>query len=208
MSVSYLTIPIVEVRHDPPPPGSGMTREGYTKRSGAPTSLMIRLEGEKRWRRLMAWQFSNLGTLFVRVDGKPLVVREETLPQEHAHHATKKSSTQLDRDIEEVMSTKSSNKQARRIQLTQAAKRANDQIYDLVNNKYFQSIPNDQLFKIVKDAGFRFDPEEEEFILVGRDGNATWQLHDASGRAVNHMLALQWHKMDRTGRFEVVAYIS
>lgn len=93
-------------------------------------------------------------------------------------------------------------------QLTQAAKRANDQIYDLVNNKYFQSIPNDQLFKIVKDAGFRFDPEEEEFILVGRDGMATWQLHDASGRAVNHMLALQWHKMDRTDRFEVVAYIS
>ena len=93
-------------------------------------------------------------------------------------------------------------------QLTQAAKRANDQIYDLVNNKYFQSIPNDQLFKIVRDVGFRFDPEEEEFILVGRDGTATWQLHDASGRAVNHTLVLQWHKMDRTGRFEVVAYVS
>jgi hypothetical protein len=93
-------------------------------------------------------------------------------------------------------------------QLTQAAKRANDQIYDLVNNKYFQSIPNDQLFKIVRDAGFRFDPEEEEFILVGRDGKATWQLHDASGRAVNHALVLQWHKLDRTGRFEVVAYVS
>ena len=107
----------------------------------------------------------------------------------------------LQRDIDEALSKPSGK------QLTQAAKRANDQIYDLVNNKYFQSIPNDRLFEIVKDAGFRFDPEEEEFILVGRDGKATWQLHDAGGRAANHMLVLQWHKMP-TGRYEVVSYVS
>ena len=89
------------------------------------------------------------------------------------------------------------------------AKTANDQIYDLIHNKYFQSIPNDDLFSIVKKAGFRFDPEEEEFILVGRDGKATWQLYDAeTGREVNHMLVLNWHKLDRTGKYEVVAYIS
>ena len=84
-----------------------MTREGYTKRSGAPTSRMIRLQGEKRWRRLMAWQFSNLGTLFVNLSGKPHVVREEQLPKEGAvsdkgsrvAHATRKSPTQLDREI-------------------------------------------------------------------------------------------------------------
>lgn len=106
MSVTYLTTPIAEVRHDPPPRGSGMTREGYTKRSGAPTSRMIRLQGEKRWRRLMVWQFSNLGTLFVNIDGKPHVVREEMLPAEGAvrsgariAHATPKSPTQLDREI-------------------------------------------------------------------------------------------------------------
>ena len=106
MSVTYLTTPIVEVRIDPPPRGSGMTREGYTKRSGAPTSRMIRLQGEKRWRRLMIWQFSNLGTLFVNIDGKPHVVREEDLPAEGAAsshsptaHATRKSPTQLDREI-------------------------------------------------------------------------------------------------------------
>lgn len=91
---------------------------------------------------------------------------------------------------------------------SKSAKKANDQIYALINNKYFQSIPNDELFAIVKAAGFRFDPEEEEFFLVGRDGNATWQLHDDAGRAVNHMFVLQWHKMDRTGRYEVVAYVS
>jgi hypothetical protein len=93
-------------------------------------------------------------------------------------------------------------------ELSKAAKKANEQIYDLVNNKYFQSIPNDDLFAIVKRAGFRFDPEEEEFLLVGRDGKASWQLHDEAGREVNHMLALQWHKMDKTGRYEVVAYVS
>ena len=115
----------------------------------------------------------------------------------------RKTSSQLNREIDEALS------KPRGKQLTQAAKKANDQIYDLINNKYFQSIPNDRLFDIVKSAGFRFDPEEEEFILVGRDGKATWQLFDKeTGREANHMLALQWHKMDRTGRYEVIAYIS
>jgi hypothetical protein len=114
----------------------------------------------------------------------------------------KKTTTQLNREIDEAL-RKPSGKQ-----LAQAAKKANDQIYDLVNNKYLQVIPNDRLFEIVKSAGFRFDPEEEEFILVGRDGKATWQLHDATDRPVNHMLVLQWHKMDKTGRYEVVSYVS
>ena len=117
----------------------------------------------------------------------------------------KKSPAQLQREIDEALGT---SKTSGGRQAAQAAKKANDQIYDLINNKYFQSIPNDQLFAIVKRAGFRFDPEEEEFILVGRDGKATWQLHDQSGRSVNHILVLQWHKMDRTGRFEVIAYVS
>jgi hypothetical protein len=107
MSVTYLTTPIEEVRHDPPPQGSGMTREGYTKRSGAPTSRMIRLQNEKRWRRLMVWQFSNLGTMFVRINGTPHVVREEMIPQEGAaprtHHATRKQPAQLDREVDQVV---------------------------------------------------------------------------------------------------------
>jgi hypothetical protein len=119
----------------------------------------------------------------------------------------KKTGAQLDREIKQVLHH-ATVAAPRGRPLTQALKRANDQIFDLVNNKYFQSIPNDQLFEIVKKAGFRFDPEEEEFILVGRDGKATWQLHDDAGREVNHMLVVQWHKMDRTGRYEVVAYVS
>ena len=104
--VTYLTTPIVEMRIDPPPRGSGMTREGYTKRSGAPTERMIRLQGEKRWRRLMVWQFSNTGTLFVKIEGKPHVVREEMLPAEgRSHHATKKSPAQLQREIDEALAS-------------------------------------------------------------------------------------------------------
>ena len=74
--MSYLTTPIAE-RRQVEAPRYGMTREGYTKRSGAPTSTMIRLEGEKRWRRVMVWQFSNAGTCFVRVRGQNLIVRLE-----------------------------------------------------------------------------------------------------------------------------------
>lgn len=102
--VTYLTTPIAEVRNDPPPRGSGMTSGGYTKRSGAPTARMIRLQGEKRWRRLMVWQFSNLGTMFVNIDGKPHVVREEDIPRESTiGHARKKSPAQLEREINEAL---------------------------------------------------------------------------------------------------------
>jgi hypothetical protein len=71
----YLTVPIVETKRTQAP-RYGMTADGYTCRSGAPSSLMVRLEGEKRWRRLMIWQFSNAGTAFVRVKGKYLIVRD------------------------------------------------------------------------------------------------------------------------------------
>jgi len=79
--VLYLQKPIVEARRTAQP-RYGMTRDGYTVRSGAPTSTMIRLQGEKIFRRLMVWQFSNAGTLFVRIDGKSYVVRQENLPSD------------------------------------------------------------------------------------------------------------------------------
>ena len=77
--VEYLEKEVVEMKNTPTPQ-YGMTAEGYSCQSGAPTSWLIRLEGEKIWRRLMVWQYSNIGTLFVRVKGIPLVVREYDLP--------------------------------------------------------------------------------------------------------------------------------
>jgi hypothetical protein len=73
MPVNYLQTKIEEVKITDAP-RYGMTVMGYTKLSGAPTSRMIRLEGEKRFRRLMCWQFSNVGTCFVRIKGECLVV--------------------------------------------------------------------------------------------------------------------------------------
>jgi len=61
-------------------PNYGIAVAGYTTRSGAPTSRMIRLDGESRWRRLMCWQFSNNGTLFVKIKGENLIVNEYDLP--------------------------------------------------------------------------------------------------------------------------------
>lgn len=77
--VDYLETPIAEVRVTERP-RYGMAADGYTLRSGAPTSRLVRLEGEKIWRRLMVWQFSNAGTAFVRVRGKCLVVRDYDIP--------------------------------------------------------------------------------------------------------------------------------
>ena len=76
-------------------PRYGMTADGYTKRSGAPTSRLVRLEGEKRWRRLMVWQFSNVGTCFVRINGVAYVVRDSDLPEKE----TPEESTLAFRDL-------------------------------------------------------------------------------------------------------------
>ena len=74
--MNYLETPIVEAKRTDLPRW-GMTADGYTVRSGAPTAIMVRLEGETRWRRLMVWQFSNAGTVFVRVLKQPFVIRNE-----------------------------------------------------------------------------------------------------------------------------------
>jgi hypothetical protein len=89
-----------------------------------------------------------------------------------------------------------------------ARRKANDEIYDLINNKYFRDIPLDEIFAIVERAGLHFDPEEKQVMLLGRDGQAKWDLFSASGNRVDPMLVMSWHKMDTTGRYEVVAYVS
>jgi hypothetical protein len=78
--VNYLEKKIVESKQTRTP-NYGMTVDGYTVNSGAPTSWMIKLENEKIWRRLMCWQFSNAGTLFVRIKGTEYVVDEYQIPR-------------------------------------------------------------------------------------------------------------------------------
>jgi len=79
MAVKYLEAKIVEKKQTKTPHW-GMTADGYTLRGGAPTSWMIRLDGEKKFRRLMIWQFSNAGTCFVKIKGECLVVRDYDMP--------------------------------------------------------------------------------------------------------------------------------
>jgi hypothetical protein len=55
-------------------PKYGRTYEGYTLKSGAPTQYMVKLDNEKRWRRIMIWQFSNTGTFFVKINRESLIV--------------------------------------------------------------------------------------------------------------------------------------
>jgi hypothetical protein len=127
----------------------------------------------------------------------------------------KKTTAQLDREIEEALRNPSGKQPLRPARssntatLAKAARKANDAIYDFIHHKYFQSVPLDQLFTLVEEAGLSFDPEEKQSILTGRTGKATWSLFDPeSGREANHMLVLNWHKMENSGRYEVVAYVS
>lgn len=62
-------------------PRYGIAADGYTVTSGAPTSVMVRLTGETRWRRIMVWQFSNAGTAFIRIAGVPTIVYDSDIPE-------------------------------------------------------------------------------------------------------------------------------
>jgi hypothetical protein len=61
-------------------PRGGYTADGYTLRRGAPSGLRLRLAGEKRWRRVYVWCFSNAATAFVRIAGVPHIVRDHDIP--------------------------------------------------------------------------------------------------------------------------------
>jgi hypothetical protein len=76
----YLTTKIVSACCVPIGRDHCMTRDGYTKLSGAPSSTMIRLEGETRWRRMMFWCFSNGSTYFVRIKGQALIIPSNHVP--------------------------------------------------------------------------------------------------------------------------------
>jgi hypothetical protein len=78
MSVRYLEKRIDRKRVSIPK-NRRLTADGYTPRAGSPSDWLILLEGESRWRRVYCWQFSNASTLFVRIGGQPIVVRDYEL---------------------------------------------------------------------------------------------------------------------------------
>lgn len=117
------------------------------------------------------------------------------------------------RRVQDKQAAKKAKAAARRaVQLpANAHRKANDQLHDLITNRYFREIPLDKIFEIVEKAGFALDPEEKACILTGRTGRSTWELFNPltpGGKAVDHLLVVQWHKMETTGRYEIVAYVS
>ncbi len=51
-----------------------MTVDGYTKKIGAPTNKMVKIEGSNRWYRVMQYCASNSGTLFIKTKDNPFLV--------------------------------------------------------------------------------------------------------------------------------------
>jgi hypothetical protein len=93
--------------------------------------------------------------------------------------------------------------------LTTRVNRINLLLTELGN--YHGSIPLDRIFAIVRDYGF--EPIQEDGtswsgLLLGRESRTTIPLRDESSGKVSRWLALSWYKMDKTGRFEVVTYVS
>lgn len=74
----------------------------------------------------------------------------------------------------------------------------------LCSNKYYQSIPISQISEGLKGMGLEL---ENDFILTGRDGRANLDL-TMNGQPVSSMIALQWHKMDQSGNYEINAYLT
>jgi hypothetical protein len=64
---------------------------------------------------------------------------------------------------------------------------------------YHNAIPNADIDNILSATGFS---QLAEGIYCGRDG----QVHEQVGP--NTWLHLTWHKMEETGRYEIVAYVS
>lgn len=64
---------------------------------------------------------------------------------------------------------------------------------------YWNFIPTGEIDNILTHHGLK---PLEEAIYCGRDGRSTEQVSD------KHWLTMTWYKMEHTGRYEIVAYIS
>jgi hypothetical protein len=79
-------------------------------------------------------------------------------------------------------------------------------LFDLTTGKYLDSIPLNEISNFLQQMNLSM----EDIILTGRDGRATIELSHVGPPPVvlNNMLALQWHKMDQSGKWEVTAYLT
>jgi len=92
-------------------------------------------------------------------------------------------------------------------QLRAALRAANDNVHRTLKPTYFHSIPLDAIYAAVEKTGIEIDPEERACILTGRQGRASWPLR-LHGRELPVRLWITWHKMENTGRYEVIGAIT
>jgi hypothetical protein len=68
-----------------------------------------------------------------------------------------------------------------------------------LNSKYHDGIPVAAIDKVLTTCGLK---ATEPAIYCGRDGRSHEQVGEST------WLALTWHKMEVSGRYEIVAYVS
>jgi len=117
---------------------------------------------------------------------------------------------------------KKMNEQRGRMLDSRLKSKINHQLAELVSGVYFDSPPLGEMFGILKDYGIvpvQEDNTKWEGFLAGSEGNAGIDIAPIdSGKGVegetmftpytNSVLFLTWHKMEETGRYEIVAYLS
>ncbi len=93
--------------------------------------------------------------------------------------------------------------------LKSALRAANDALAELLHPTYFSAIPLDRIYDSVEDAGLQFEggSDEKQCILCGREGRASWELRFAD-QPIKQTLWITWHKMETTGRYEVIAAVT
>jgi hypothetical protein len=70
---------------------------------------------------------------------------------------------------------------------------------------YHESLPIDTVTSVLEASGFS---PPEEGVYSGRDGKTHEELKDSEGKPTGKWLAMSWHRMEETGRYEFVAYVS
>lgn len=81
-----------------------------------------------------------------------------------------------------------------------ARNRVNDALADLTKNHYFQSTPAKEIGEILNANGFKGSVMFG--IYTGRDG----KIHEQCGP--NTWIFMTWHKMENSGKYEIVTYVS
>jgi hypothetical protein len=78
---------------------------------------------------------------------------------------------------------------------------------------YVSHIPINDMSDILNKYGLVLiddDGAEFEGILTGKEGNTSIDLMDSfnNNKKINHSLIISWYKMEKSGKFEVVAYVA